>query len=115
MKLIGSKTEQNIREQLIKSYKYLLNDKSNKKLLSVIESTFPNMKSAYIIDWIPEQGEDIYTVLINTETITKIEISRVDTNVKPVIESISVTNFRKSLSKIRQIKLAVAIDLAKNN
>jgi len=115
MKLIGSKTEQNIREQLIKSYNYLLNDKSNKKLLSVIESTFPNMKSAYIIDWVPEQGEDIYTVLINTETITKIEISRVDTNFKPVIESISVTNFRKSLSKIRQIKLAVAIDLAKNN
>jgi hypothetical protein len=115
MKLIGSRTEQDIREQLIKSYKSLLNDKSKQKLLSVIESTFPDMKSAYIINWIPEQGEDIYTVLINTETITKIEISRVDTNFKPVIESIPVTKYIKNLSKVRQIKLAVAIDLAKNN
>ena len=41
------------------------------------------MKTVYILYWIPEQGDDIITFLINTETITSIEFDRYDYCIYP--------------------------------
>jgi len=114
MKLIGSKTEKELREQLIKSHYSLFNDKSKLGLLNALKD-FIDIKSAYIIDWIPEQGEDIYTILINTDIIVIVELDRLNLHLEPVLNTISINEFKKGLSKIHQIKLAVAIDLAMNN
>lgn len=73
VKLIGSKMEQDIRKQLVKSNESLFKSEENKRLLEVIRSLYPEMKVAYIIDWIPEQGEDIYKLLINENIILEIE------------------------------------------
>ncbi|WP_427108118.1 hypothetical protein [Lysinibacillus xylanilyticus] len=40
----------------------------------MIRSLYPELKVAYIIDWIPEQGEDIYKLLINENIILEIEL-----------------------------------------
>ena len=68
------------------------------------------MKVAYIIDWIPEQGEDIYKLLINENIILEIELDRYNAEIEPIIESKSITQYLQGLSK--QNQLGVALDLA---
>lgn len=115
MKLIGSKTEQEIREHLIKSNQLLFKSEEKKRLLKVIECEFPEMKAAYIIYWIPEQGEDIYKILINDRFVAEIKLERNNDEVKPKVKTLTVSQYLKGLSKQNQIKLAVALDLVKHD
>lgn len=115
MKLIGSKTEQDIRKQLVKSNELLFKSDENKRLLEVIRSIYPEMKTAYIIDWIPEQGEDIYKLLINDNIILVIELDRLNVEIEPIIEFKTIPQYLQGLSKYNQIKLGVALDLAKKS
>jgi hypothetical protein len=112
LKLIGSKAEQEFREQLIKSHQSLFRDKERQRLLNLLKNNFPKMKTAYVIGWTPEQGEDIYRILIDKKSIAGIVIDRFDLKIEPIVEKISLSSYKQGLSKIGQIKLAVAIDLA---
>jgi hypothetical protein len=115
MKLRGSKTEQDLRDVLIKSHAELFETNQLSRLMQVLKTNFHDMETAYFIDHIPEQGEDIYTLLVNIDVIAKIEISHCSDDEMPVVESSRVSDFRVGLSKIKQIKLEVAIDLAKKD
>lgn len=115
MKLIGSKTEQELREQLIKSNEILFNGIEYKRLLKALTISFPQMRTAYIIHWIPEQGEDIYKILINDSIVAEIEMDRNKTEFAPIIKTIRLPQYLKGLSKQNQIKLAVALDLARKD
>ncbi|KPV61170.1 hypothetical protein QJ48_01465 [Paenibacillus sp. A3] len=115
MKLVGSKTEQDIREQLIASNKSLFEEEEKKRLLNVIQENFPNMVTAYVLHWIPEQAEDFYKVLINDSIIVDIELDRLNQNIMPIIKSVPISQYKVGLSKINQIKLAVALDLVQKD
>lgn len=111
MKLIGSKTEHDHMVQLKKSNYSLFN--SENRLLKVLRNVYPEMKTAYTLDWIPEQEEEIYTILINDNIIAKIELNKY--NDESMVETITVPQYLHGLSKRNQIRLAVAIDLAKKD
>jgi hypothetical protein len=113
MKLIGSKQEQDFRKELEGSNIVLAQDDKAKVIINVLKTTFGEMKTAYILNWTPEQGEDIFTILVDLDKIAKVEISRVNLSEVPLIEIYNLKDFQRRLSKIFQIKLAVAIDLAK--
>jgi len=113
MKLIGSKQEQGFRKVLEGSNIVSAQDDKTEAVLNVLRTTFGEVKSAYILDWIPEQGEDIFTILVDLDRIAKVEISKVNHSEIPLIETFNLKDFQRGLSKIFQIKLAVAIDLAK--
>lgn len=115
MKLIGSKQEEDFRKELSASNITLSQGDKEKILLRVLSSAFGKINTAYILNWTPEQGEDIYTVLVNLDKIAKVEISRVNCLEAPFIETFKLKDFEKGLSKVFQIKLAVAIDLAKKD
>lgn len=115
MRLIGSKTEEDFRNALIKSHKLLFTGDLYKELLQVLKTNFPEMKTAYILKHIPEQGEDLYTILVNLDTIATIEISRYSQDEKPIVEISSINDFKRGMSKVQQIELAVALDLAKKD
>jgi hypothetical protein len=115
MKLIGSKTEQDIRKQLIKSNKSLFENEETNKILIAIREYFPKMNTVYIINWIPEQGEDFYKVLIDNNIIAEIELDKFNSTIKFLNNSVPISQYRIGLSKIQQIKLEVAIDLAKQD
>ena len=70
------------------------------------------MITAYTLNWTPEQGEDIYLVLIDNHTISKVEIDNLDKSATPSLLSFSVMEYKKGLSKLGQVQLAVALDLA---
>ncbi|KKO51628.1 hypothetical protein [Paenibacillus sp. DMB20] len=115
MKLRGTLTEQAYREELKNSKYYLFNDSSMRRFLDIIRRTFPAMKTAHILFWTPEQGEDIISFLVDTDTVIKIELDRSDEAIEPIVDVYPIEFYLKGLSKINQIKIAVALDLAKND
>ncbi|AIQ16789.1 hypothetical protein H70357_09030 [Paenibacillus sp. FSL H7-0357] len=115
MKLKGTMTEQSYREELIASKSHLFNDISMRRFLNIIRETFPVMKTAYVLSWTPDQGEDIISFLVDTHSVIKIELDRYDKTVAPIVDVYSIENWIKGLSKTFQIKIAVAFDLAKND
>ncbi|WP_054029186.1 hypothetical protein [Bacillus sp. FJAT-28004] len=115
MKLRGTLSEQTYRTGLQASRIYLFNDKDMHRFLNIISETFPAMKTACILDWIPEQGEDIFTFLVDTHSVLKIELDRYDKKVAPIVDMYSIEDWTKGLSKMNQIKIAVALDLAKQD
>ncbi|MDG0813985.1 hypothetical protein [Cohnella rhizosphaerae] len=112
MKLKGTITEQGYRKELQASKNRLFNDESTCRFLSIIKESFPAMKTAYILYWIPEQGEDIITFLVDTHSVITIELDRFDHQVEPIIEIYPFESLLKGFSKMHQIKIAVALDLA---
>lgn len=113
MKLIGSKQEQDFRKVLAASNIILAQGDKEIALLAVLRGIFGEVKTAYILNWTPEQGEDIYIILVGLDKVAKVEISRNNLLDAPNIETFMLKDFKKGLSKAFQIKLAVAIDLAK--
>ena len=114
MKLVGSRTEQAFREQLMVSNKSLFEDNDKAVLLTYVREKFPGLETAYILHWIPEQEENFYKILINDSIVVDIELPKLAEK-KPIINSIlPVPQYRLGLSKVKQIKLAVAMNLAEN-
>ncbi|WP_249899977.1 hypothetical protein [Paenibacillus sp. PK3_47] len=115
MRLKGTMTEQKYREELTASKIHLFNDSAKRRYLDLIQKAFPEMKTAHVLSWIPEQGEDIISFLVDTHSVIKIELDRYDHSVSPVIEVYPIEKWMKNLSKTFQIQLAVALDLAKSD
>lgn len=73
-----------------------------------------NLRAAFVLDWIPEQAEDIYWVLFDGDKIIKIEISRLKSLdvVVSRAELIGIEEFRKSRNtrRVRE-RLDAALEL----
>lgn len=110
MKLIGSKTENDFREELIQSNVAL--QSHDPKLKMALESTGHDTKNAYILHWTHEQLEDLYTVLIDGSYLVDVEIDKYDDSKPPLVERNELKPYMHGLSKMNQIRLAVAQDLA---
>lgn len=111
MKLIGSMVEQKFKEELLRSWKGMCSEGS--VIMPILLDRFGTVKSAFVLGWTPEQGEDIYTLLVNADTVFDFEIER---GSGEVLES-SVSSLKEyergPKSKTKRIQLAVALDLTK--
>jgi hypothetical protein len=83
-------------------------------LARVLRAEFGVLNSAYVIDWVPEQGENIYTVVVRPDLIAIVEIPRdPDSSEMPAIERVPLKQYRRQrLSKLSRRALDVAIQLA---
>jgi len=114
MRLIGSDIEAKYRSELIHSNHLLFSGGGNRRLLASINRAFPDMKSAFVLDWVPEQGEDIFTVLVNDNKVAAFELPRSNNELADARNVQTVDAYRRGLRKHRAIKLAVALDLLSN-
>ena len=112
IKLIGSMQEQAFRKELIGLNECLFEDKTYPGLLSFLRAQFPAMKNAIVVDWVPGPDYETYTILINDDVIGHVEIDRSNRGAQPTVETDSLANYRQGLSKNKQIKLLVALELA---
>lgn len=110
MKLVGSKMESDFREELLRSNDAL--QVSDSKLRKVLEAHGHDTKNAYVLHWIPEQLEDLYTVLVSGTYLVDVEINKYDSSKPPVVEKNELKSYLHGLSKMNQVRLAVAQDLA---
>ena len=113
MKLIGSKMERDFREQLIKWHDYHFSQKSKSRLKSVLIGVEVDTNRAYIVNWIPDQGEDIYLVLTDGEELFSVEIDRIDKSIIPIVEKLDLKEYKHGLKRSGQVQLLVAQDLMK--
>jgi hypothetical protein len=112
MKLIGSKLEKEIKEGLIESKQRICNISDNNHLRKALFKIKPNFKTAYILNWFPEQGENIYTIITDDKDIIELEISRVDLSSEPIWEIYNINEYRKQLrGKPANLRLIIALNL----
>ncbi|MBU2862480.1 hypothetical protein KO489_01340 [Reinekea forsetii] len=109
MKLIGSKMENDFRQELVASNVALQEPNSN--LRRVLEASGFNTKNAYVLRWTPDQTDDKYGVLIEASYLVWVEVEK-DGSVEPSVEKQELKSYTLGLSRMHQVKLAVAVDLA---
>jgi hypothetical protein len=108
MKLIGSRVEQQMREELIRS-NLALQDGSHFRLANALELANVNVVGAYVLNWTPEQAEDIYEVLASAVEVVTVEIPRSEG--LALLERESLKAHERKCSKIQRIRIAVALEL----
>ncbi|KZW98264.1 hypothetical protein JL49_24370 [Pseudoalteromonas luteoviolacea] len=90
------------------SYDSLVNDNSSERLRNVLKKEYPEFTGGCVLHWTPDQGEDIFVVLVNGSKIISVELVREDFSEPPIIEHISLSQYKLGLKKSNQIKLAIA-------
>lgn len=109
MKLIGSKQEKDIRAELLR-----LNERHKEIYIilykALIAGGLPT-ENSIALQCIPDEGEYIYTVLIEGSYLVSVEIDRIDPTSRAIIKRIELKEYQRGLSKVNQIQLAVAQEL----
>lgn len=108
MKLIKSHAEQRMREELVRS-NIALQDGSYGRLAYALESVGVNAAGAYVLNWIPEQSEDIYAVLVSAGEVVTVEVPRGEGQV--LLERETLAKYEGKCSRTQRLKIAVARDL----
>ncbi len=114
MHLRQTKTEQEFLAELQRSHDALFNSNEKSPLYTALCHVLPELKTAYVLGWTPEQSEDIYLVLIDNTKLIKIEIER-NSGVCLAVDHLDLRHYERGLSKINQIKLAVAREMGTND
>lgn len=116
MKLIGSNTEEDYRRELLSGQRFFLEDPRGRELFARIQGKYPKLKTVSLLHWVPEQGEDFYEILIDDEAVLKVEVPHSFGHSDELdFDYIKLKNYVHGLSRSSQIKLAVALDLARTS
>lgn len=108
MKLIGSMVERKMREELIRSNFAFRDGTYDPRLIDVLNAANVDLDRAYVLNWIPEQAEDIYTVLVSPVEVLVIEVPREQGEAQ--VERQSLDAYSAKCSKHQRMKIAVAQD-----
>lgn len=104
--------ESEFREQMKES---LLNFSANSRLISALESMGHSTSRACTLQWLPEQDEDIYLVLIDGSYLVSVELSKFEAQTPPIFERIELKDYMTGLSHMHQVQLLVAQELVNEN
>lgn len=109
MKLIGSHTEQQMREELLRSNRSLQDGSAGDALVSLLKAANCDVTGVYVLNWIPEQAEDIYAVLVAPDEVLIAEIPR---GAGPtLVERRGLEDYVAGCTKVQRLKIAVAQNL----
>lgn len=108
----------NLIHELEHSRKELLSGRSNPQLLAALKANTPALSdNVYVLDWIPEQAEDIFTLLMDGDLIVEVELSRLALTEPPLSFKVSelgnYLNRHRQLGKSMRRRLEVAIKLSR--
>jgi hypothetical protein len=112
MKLIGSKTEQDYREELLASREYHFSNHTKSRLKGILEEAGHTTKNAFVLHWTPDQAEDFFFVLVDGAYLVSTCIDRYDDDSKPDVSRYELEAYVKGLSRMNQVRLLVAQALA---
>lgn len=113
MKLIGSPLEEEIRARLIRGRRELMVEGRHPELMSELVRHFGQVESAFFLGHTPDQGEDLYTLLVNGDQVASCEIPRVPGGCYSPVEAVSVHRYARGLrGKERSLALLIARALA---
>jgi hypothetical protein len=110
MKLIGSLSEQRERRDLVASNAQLRGGQT--PLAVALQSHGIDLTTAYVLEWIPEQAEDLFVVLVGRERIVRLEVARSDGSILAFDET-GLAAYVPT-GRPARLRLAVALDLVQS-
>ena len=85
--------------RLVNSKKYIFHPDSPNQLLEALRTLEAAIQTAYVLGHTPEQGEDIYRILVNGEYIVGFDLQK---NTSPVVlqnvKKYSIPEYQKQIS-----------------
>jgi len=112
----NSEQRELVRRELLGASEQLCSKNDQSELGLSLRSHVPNLECALILEWVPEQAEDIYWVLTGFNEIAKVEIPRGRSNdEEPAsLQKMDVATYRrKRHSKEVREKLEIALELVR--
>jgi hypothetical protein len=107
--------EQALVDELEGGRRRLLTEDSEKELLKAIRQQMETITTnLYVVRWIPEQGEDLYDVLVDGTSVAHVEIPRGGAG-EAVCQLLSLDDYRRraaSFTKQERRKFDLALQLA---
>lgn len=106
--------KQALRDELERGREDLLADPTGRRIVSLIEQALGyRSDDVYVVHWIPEQGEDLYDVLVDGRVVVRVEIPRAPEAWASCVAA-SVEQFRSGarLSTTARRRLAAALELS---
>lgn len=114
MRLTGSLTEDRLREELLGSNAALRDGLAHPALSALLRDRGVDLATAFVLNWVPEQSEEIYTILDGDRRVLTIELPRGMGSAPPVVGAVPFAIFREAISKgsrLNRLRFAVAEDL----
>lgn len=87
--------EDELREDLEGCKIDLSNYHGDTKMLEVLLENVKDFRFGYLLSYMPEQGEDLFSILTDKKMVIKIEISRVYPDEKPIISTKTFEEYKK--------------------
>jgi hypothetical protein len=106
-RLRGSLTEQRERAQLRASHARLV---SGQYPAPALKSIGVDPRTAYIIDWIPDQTEDLFIILVGADRVVGLEVPK--DGEAPVVRGAWHVDLYPPVSRLVRIRFAIARQLA---
>jgi hypothetical protein len=114
MELIGSRTEHEYREELLASRAHHFVEQSGSPLSEALRLFGYDTRNAYVLQWTPAQGEDLFTVLVDGVFILLVDLPRPGSaDREPQVVRQELADYLPGLSRMHQIRLCVARELAR--
>jgi hypothetical protein len=114
MRLTGSLTEDRLREELMHSNAALRDGRADSTLSALLRDRGVDLATAFVLDWVPEQSENIYTILDGDRRVLMIELPRGMGGAPPTVGTVPFDRFREAVSKgsrLSRLRFAIAVDL----
>lgn len=114
MRLIDSLTEDDIRVRLSDSNAVLRAGSGNPALRAALLSSGVDLATAFVLDWIPEQAKNIYTVLDGTRQVLTVQLPKGKSGGPAEISVVPFADFRVLVarrSRLERVQFAVAMGL----
>ena len=113
MPVFTKKLQQSLRLQLLDQSREIMANTDVGSLGEILKKNFPSITRPLLINCVPDQGEDIYWVLVSSKEIAVIEIPRKKTDTAgSILEIIEVDAYQvKRLSRGPRQRLAIALEL----
>ena len=110
----NSKKRALIERELLVASEQLCSKNAQSGLGFALRSYVPTLECAFLLEWVPEQAEDIYWVLTGFNEIVKVEVPRGRSNDEEpaLLQKMDVATYReKRHSREVREKLEIALEL----
>ncbi|MEP2650603.1 MAG: hypothetical protein ABJH06_01295 [Paraglaciecola sp.] len=110
MKLVGSKTEKEIKSELLKNTSSVFSKPVESHVKTFFLDNDLDTAKVIVLDSFPDDRIVYYWLLIESRMIGRVEVE-LDCPECTGMDTFTLLEYRHKLSKIQQIKLAVAMEL----
>lgn len=109
MKLIGSRTEDINGRELVNSALFI---RRREEIINFLTEKYGEVRSAYALSDTPEQGGNIYRILVNGASVVGFELSMEDEEISDVFEWSVLSYLRELKGRSDRLHLALVLELA---